>query len=78
MNTIRPGDICIYSFESDADCKNKSVVEVEVIRILPNHPEGAEIKVRNVSVDDSGNGYFHYLQRSGNTMNASIKYLRKI
>jgi len=72
----RPGDICLYSFGKE----NKSRAVVEIIRLLKaKSPEAgdacAEIKFRKVMVDDTGNGLFAYLLKSGKTMNASLKYL---
>lgn len=77
---FKPGDICVYAFENGSevdDHVNKSKAIVEVVKIL-NDPRGvAEIKFHEVIVDDTGNGLFEYLQRTGKTMNASFKYLRK-
>ena len=70
---FKPGDVCIYSFGD----KNKSRAVVEVVRILDDDRGVAEIKFHEVLADDTGNGYFLFLQRTGNTMNASLKYLQK-
>lgn len=70
---LQPGDICVYSFDNG----NKSLAIVQVVKIL-NDPRGvAEIKFLEVIIDDTGNGMFEYLCRTGNTMNASFKYLNK-
>lgn len=71
---LQPGDICEYSFGAE----NASRCKVRIVRILNSPRSIAEINVLDVFVDDSGNDYFHYLQRTGNTMNASLKYLKKI
>lgn len=68
------GDICIYGFHH----RNKSCSIVEIVKILSDERGVAEIKFHNVFVDDSGNGYFNYLLKTGGTMNASFKYLKTI
>jgi len=70
----RPGDVCIYGFGNE----NKSCAVVEIVRVLSDERGVAEVKFLKVFVDDTGNGYFNYLLRSGNTMNASFKYLKNI
>jgi hypothetical protein len=50
---------------------------VEIIRILDNPRGIAEARFLAVRVDDTGNGYFSYLLRTGKTMNVSLKYLTK-
>ena len=35
-------------------------------------------KFLDVVVDDSGNGYFTYLLKTKKTMNASLKYLKRV
>ena len=50
---------------------------MEIIRILDDPRGVAEVKFLAVRVDDSGNGYFSYLFKTGGTMNVSLKYLRK-
>lgn len=73
MDKHEKGDLCLYSFDNE----NKSTAVVEIVRIL-NNPRGvAEIKFREVIIDDTGNGLFEYLLRTGRTMNASLKYLKK-
>lgn len=71
------GDICIYSFDDDENT-NRSISIVEITRILDSERGIAEIKFHNVFVDDSGNGFFQFLLRTGGTMNASFKYLKTI
>lgn len=70
---LKQGDVCIYSFGS----KNKSIAIVEIVRVLDDVRGVAEIKFLDVIIDDTGNGMFKYLHRTGKTMNASLKYLRK-
>lgn len=68
------GDICIYGFHDT----NRSLAVVEIIRLLDDERGCAEIKFLKVLVDDTGNGFFEYLLTSGNTMNASLQYLKNI
>ena len=70
---LNPGDVCTYSFGE----KNRSNAVVEVVRILDDPRGAAEIKFLDVIVDDTGNGYFNFLLRTGYTMNASLQYLQK-
>ena len=66
MDTYQAGDICTYSFGN----KNRSVAIV--------NPRGAaEVRFLDVIIDDTGNGFFLYLLKSGNTMNASLQFLKK-
>ena len=71
---LRIGDICSYSFGE----KNRSYSIVEIVRILDNPSGVAEVKFLDVVVDDSGNGYFTYLLKTKKTMNASLKYLKRV
>lgn len=73
MPDFKVGDVCRYSFGG----KNKSDCTVEIVRILDDPRGGAEVRFLAVRVDDSGNGYFSYLLKTGGTMNVSLKYLRK-
>lgn len=73
MQLFKPGDVCIYSFGE----KNASRAVVEIVRILNDLRGVAEVKFLEVMVDDTGNGLFSYLLRTGKTMNASFKYLQK-
>ena len=68
------GDVCIYGFGHE----NKSRAIVEIVRILDDERGVAEVKFHKVFVDDTGNGFFNYLLKSGNTMNASFQYLKNI
>lgn len=71
---LKPGDICEYSFGEE----NKSRAIVEIVRVLNDTIGIAEVKFLEVLVDDTGNGLFEYLRRTGKTMNASFKYLQKM
>lgn len=66
------GDVCIYGFAKE----NKSLAIVEIVNLLSDTV--AAIKFLKVIVDDTGNGLFDYLLKSGKTMNASLKYLKNI
>ena len=68
------GDVCIYGFGHE----NKSRAIVEIVKILNDERGVAEVKFHKVFVDDTGNWYFNYLVKSGNTMNASFQYLKNI
>lgn len=74
MEELKKGYICKYSFDNE----NRSVAIVEIVRILDDSRGIAEIKFLHVIVDDTGNGLFEYLLRTGKTMYASIKYLQKM
>lgn len=73
MIDFKAGDVCRYPCGS----KSKSDCMVEIIRILDNPRGIAEARFLAVRVDDTGNGYFSYLLRTGKTMNVSLKYLTK-
>jgi hypothetical protein len=70
----KPGDVCLYIFDNG----NNSSAIVEIVRILNDERGVAEIKFLKVFVDDTGNGFFDYLLRTNQTMNASFKYLKNI
>lgn len=74
MADFTVGDTCRYSFGN----KNKSDCTVEIVRILDNPRGIAEARFLAVRVDDSGNGYFSYLLKTGRTMKVSLKYLSKL
>lgn len=74
VHDYHEGDVCIYGFGHE----NKSKAIVEIVRILNDERGVAEVKFHKVFVDDTGNGFFNYLLKSGNTMNASFKYLTNI
>lgn len=67
------GDICIYQKKNGG---NGSVNIVEITELKTD--VYSEIKVIKVITDNSGNGYFEYLLKTGKTMNASNEYLRKL
>ena len=73
MDTYQAGDICTYSFEN----KNRSVAIVEIVRLLDDPRGAAEVRFLDVIIDDTGNGFFLYLLKSGHTMNASLQFLEK-
>ncbi len=68
------GDFCLYGFADG----NKSLAIVEIVKILDDERGIAELKFHKVIKDNTGNGYFHYLFKSGHTMNGSFEYLRNI
>ena len=68
------GDVCIYGFGHE----NKSRAIVEIVKILNDERGVAEVKFHKVFADDTGNGFFNYLLKSGGTMNASFQYLKNI
>lgn len=73
---LSKGQICLYSFKLDSE--NKSRCKVRIKHLWENQETRdvyAEIEILEVYVDDSGNNFFKYLQKTGKTMNASLKYL---
>lgn len=72
--SFEAGDFCLYAFGK----KNKSRAVVEVVKVLDNPRGVAQVKFHRVLVDDTGNGLFNYLCRTGDTMNASFEYLKKL
>ena len=68
------GDFCLYGFADG----NKSLAIVEIIKILDDTRGIAGVKFHKVIKDNTGNGFFHYLCKTGNPMNVSIKYLKNI
>lgn len=78
---IQVGDICMYPFYEE-DSKNKSKCLIEVLEVNPRKDmeEGCfffVVKFLVVGNDDSGNGLFKYLKRTGKTMNVSPGYCKK-
>ena len=69
---LAKGDICLYYSSTG----NGSAVLVEVIDQVNRGI--SEIKCLQVFNDNSGNGWFEYMLRTGHTMNASNKYLHKL
>lgn len=71
---FEPGDFCLYAFGKE----NKSKAVVEVVKVSDDPRGVAQVKFHRVLADDTGNGLFNYLCRTGNTMNASFEYLKKL
>lgn len=74
VHDYHEGDVCIYGYGAE----NKSRAIVEIVKILNDERGAAEVKFHKVFVDDTGNGLFNYLLKSGKTMNASFRYLKNI
>ncbi len=72
--SFEPGDFCLYAFGKE----NKSKAVVEVVKVLDDPRGVAQVKFHRVLADDTGNGLFNYLRRTGDTMNASFEYLKKV
>ena len=72
--SFEPGDFCLYAFGKE----NKSKAVVEVVKVLDDPRGVAQVKFHRVLADDTGNGLFNYLRRTGDTMNASFVYLKKL
>lgn len=70
---LKAGDVCTYGFGTE----NASRATVKIVELLPRS-EAATVRFLSVERDDTGNGMFNYLLKTGNTMNASLKYLTKI
>lgn len=69
---IKKGDICIYHYADG----NGSLVLVEVTGIVCKTI--SRVKCLQVNIDNSGNGWFEYLLRTGHEMNASNEYLYRL
>lgn len=69
------GDVCFYGYFGS---NNKSLALVEIVKISNDERGVAELKFLKVFVDDTGNGLFDYLLRSGKTMHGSFEYLKNI
>ncbi|MFR7597021.1 MAG: hypothetical protein ACLUVI_07900 [Acutalibacteraceae bacterium] len=69
--SFETGDFCLYVFGKE----NKSKAVVEVVKVLDDPRGVAQVKFHRVLADDTGNGLFSYLRRTGDTMNASFEYL---
>ena len=77
--SFEPGDFCLYAFGKE----NKSKAVVEVVKVSDDPRGVAQVKFHRVLADDTGNGLFNYLRRTGDTstgdtMNASFEYLKKL
>lgn len=73
---LKVGDICVYCNE-ESNNPNKSKAIVEIVKILDDERGIAKMKFHQVIADNTGNGYFEYLVKTGGTMNGSFKYLKK-
>lgn len=62
--SFEPGDFCLYAFGKE----NKSKAVVEVVKVLDDPRGVAQVKFHRVMADDTGNGLFNYLRRTGNTI----------
>ena len=69
---MKVGDVCIYHFGGE----NHSVVVVEIVQLL--NDKVSKVAIKQVIADDSGNGLFEYLCKTGKTMNASHMYLHPL
>lgn len=69
---LNKGDICIYYYADG----NGSLNIVEITDVIDT--EKCKIKCLQVIIDNSGNGWFKYLLRTGYEMTASAEYLHKI
>lgn len=67
------GDVCFYGIGSHTKC----LALVEIQKILDDERGVAEIKFLKVFAD-TGNNFFDYLLRTGQTMNGSFEYLKNI
>ena len=73
VDVLEVGNICTYSFGTE----NASRATVKITKLLPASA-AAVVMFLNVEKDDTGNGLFDYLIKTGKTMNASVKYLTKV
>jgi hypothetical protein len=71
-NELKKGDVCIYHYAKG----NGSLNLVKITEIYTK--DRCKIKCLQVLIDNSGNGWFDYLLRTGNEMIASNEYLHKI
>lgn len=72
--TLQAGDICTYELG-----ESRCTVRIEVLKLAscPERP-CAVIRVLDVTNDATGNGFLNFLKETGDTMNASLKYLRRL
>lgn len=81
FENIQIGDICMYPFYEDGKNKSKCLVEVVDIQQRKNMDKDCfffVVKFLVVGNDDSGNGLFTYLKKTGRTMNVSPGYCKKV
>ena len=76
---IKAGDKLIYvlTFTKQSGIKDKLAC-VALVEVVKQFEDVCECKFLEVLSDNSGNGYFRYLQQSGKTNNCSLEYLYKI
>ena len=67
---------CKYKYSYDDHPTNRSAAIVEVVKMLSD--EVAVVKFHKVICDQTGNGYFEYLQRAGYTMNVTASRLKQL
>lgn len=72
QNQYKVGGRYIYEFDNEAG-HNKALVE-----IVRKSNRCAVIKFIEVYEDNTGNGFFKYLQRTGGTMGASYELLTEV
>lgn len=69
---LTKGDICVYCFPDD----NGSISIVEVTKVFDSNT--SQIKCLQAIIDNSGNDWFKYMQRTGTEMCATNEYLHKL
>lgn len=76
---VKTGDKLIYAltFTEQSGIKDKLAC-VALVEVVRQFEDVCECKFLEVLSDNSGNGYFRYLQRSGKTNNCTMEYLYKV
>jgi len=76
---IKAGDKLIYvlTFTKQSEIKDKLAC-VALVEAVRQFEDVCECKFLKVLSDNSGNGYYKYMEQSGNTTNCSLKYLYKV
>jgi len=76
---VKAGDKLIYvlTFTEQSGIKDKLAC-VALVEAVKQIQDVFECKLVEVLSDNSGNGLYRYLQRSGKTVNCSMKYLYKV
>ena len=76
---VKTGDKLIYilTFTEQSGIKDKLAC-VALVEVERHFEHVCECKFLEVLSDNSGNGYFRYLQQSGKTNNCSLEYLYKV
>ena len=67
----RVGGRYLYQYPNN----NRSAATVEIVAFRDDSRGVASVRFLRVLNDDSGNGFFSFLEQSGNTMNVSLQYL---